>query len=586
MPSRTQPSHGSSDDVVDLREYVGVVRRRKWLIIAFTIFFTALAAAYSFSLKPLYAARAVVLVQPPDSQSFRPDQLVSLDTEARIVASEPIALLAKETLNVTADVTALLKKLSVKTAPDTLVLDILFTDGDRQDAADGANAFAQAYLDYKRQSALDRIVAQRTAIEEEISDLNDQRRQQERILSRAAPGSLEYEDAQQARDTINSQIAVATSQLGATAIYTDPGRILLSATRPTTPSSPKHPVDLAIGLFVGMFLGLIAAFVRDRTDERITGRTDLERSLGAPVLAVIPAVAGWNKRGPVWLVTEQQPRSPAAEAYRTLRTAVLAASRAREIKVIAVTSAVLGEGKSATSANLAAALAHAEKRVLLISADLRRPSIHHYYQEPNSLGLSDVLLGDLPVNEAVRHMGPGLWLLTSGRSTPHPAELLQSRKMVELVREQRDRFDFVIIDCPPILGLADTLALAPNADTLLIVARDETSKSGAIAHTRELIDQVGATVMGGILNDASLSKRGSDAYGYGYGYGYTSDDELEEPKEANSAFGLTLARGREMGTEVAEQDPMRLPDHPPANGASRSDEPAHAEPGGTGRQDP
>ena len=119
-----------------------------------------------------------------------------------------------------------------------------------------------------------------------------------------------------------------------------------------------------MGFLFGAFLGVVLAFVRDRTDERITGRADLEATLEAPVLAAIPRVTGWKKRGPVWLVTEQQPRSPAAEAYRTLRSGVMAMARRRDLKVFAILSPVQGEGKTTTAANLAVTLvAHGQPRV-------------------------------------------------------------------------------------------------------------------------------------------------------------------------------------------------------------------------------
>ena len=331
------------------------------------------------------------------------------------------------------------------------------------------------------------------------------------------------------------------STLAGISTGSDPGEIILPATPPAAPSSPKHPLDIAMGLLFGLFFGVVLAFIRDRTDERITGRADLEATLDAPVLAAIPRVAGWKKRGPVWLVTERQPRSPAAEAYRTLRSGVMAMARRRDLKVFALLSPVQGEGKTTTASNLAVTLSHTDSRVLLIAADLRRPSLYRYFQLENEVGLSDVLLGEIPLEEAIQAVSPNLWVLVSGKPPARPAELLQSHRMAELLSRQRDRFDFIILDCPPVLGLADSLAIAPLTDAVILIASAEQTKRGAIAHALDQLSQVGAVVRAGVLNNVSLSKRNS-SYGYGYGYGYGAD-QAPEDEDVATLSRLDRVRG-------------------------------------------
>jgi capsular exopolysaccharide synthesis family protein len=551
-----QANPSPADEVVDLREYAAVLRRRFWLVVIVTTLFVSLAAAYSFTRSPAYTAQSEVLVQPTSTSSqFRPDQLVSLDTEARIVRSAQVAEMARTELGWNITVPELLKLVSVETTPETLVLDIFFTDPTPTRAASGANAFADAYLSYKRQRATQAASATRQAIQSQIDDLKRQRDKLDETIDAASAGSSELADAQQERDTVNGQIAVLTSQLAQVPAVLDPGEVILPATPPFAPSSPKHPLNLAMGLLLGGFLGVIIAFARDRTDERISGRSDLEATLDAPVLAAIPKVVGWSKRGPVWLVTEQQPRSPAAEAYRTLRTAVIAMSRKRDLKVFAITSPILGEGKSTTTANLAAALSHTDNRVLVISADLRRPSLHRYFQRGNELGLSDVLLGEIPIEEALTPVSSNLWVLTSGRPPARPAELLQSNRMAELIDRARDRFDFVIIDCPPVLGLADTLAIVPGVDAVFLVARQETSKRSSILHAADQLGQVGASVRGGILNDVALGKRGS-SYGYGYGYGYGKENAPESERAPSARSERARRRAEPMGADEPSSTPV------------------------------
>jgi succinoglycan biosynthesis transport protein ExoP len=519
-----------ADDAVDLREYVGVLRRRLGLIVLVTVVMTGLAAAYTFTRVPVYTGRTSVLVQPAsDTTQFRPDQLVSLDTEARIVRSAPVAQKALETLGWSTSVLQLLEHVEVKVTPNTLVLDVLHTDQNPRRAAEGANAFAEGYLQWKIDRSVAAVADKRQAIQARIDELEDQLEEVDSQIADAAAGSTQIQDLEQERSTITSQIAVFTSELVSSLPQTNPGEVILTASPPRAPSSPKHAINLAMGQFLGIFLGIVVAFIRDRTDDRIRGREGLEVAVDAPVLATIPRATGLEKRSAAWLVTKRQPRSPAAEAYRTLRTGIMALSRSRGLKVIAIASPTLGEGKSMTTANLAVVLSHADNRVLVMSADLRKPTLHQYFDLDIGPGLSDVLQGSASWADAVQVASEDLWVLTSGDPPVRPAELLQSQGMSDLFDAARDQFDFVLVDCPPVLGLADTLALAPLADAVILVARAESTKQGAIVHAAEQLEQVGAVVRGTVLNDAVVSKRTGV---YGYGYGAAPDDEERGEEQA------------------------------------------------------
>ena len=189
MQRKMQASSSPAEEVVDLREYAAVLRRRKWLILFVTGIFTALMGAYSFSKAPMYTAQSTVYVQPAStSAQFRPDQLVSLDTESRLVKSAPVAIIAQGMLGWDLTIPQLLKRVSVETTPDTLVLDIFFTDGQRNDAAEGANAFAKAYLQYKQDRAIASAVEARTQVQTLIDEQTDQRDKLDRKLQSLDPG--------------------------------------------------------------------------------------------------------------------------------------------------------------------------------------------------------------------------------------------------------------------------------------------------------------------------------------------------------------------------------------------------------------
>jgi Mrp family chromosome partitioning ATPase len=192
----------------------------------------------------------------------------------------------------------------------------------------------------------------------------------------------------------------------------------------------------------------------------------------------------------------------------------------------------------------------------------------------NGVGLSNVLLGEVPVDEAVQAVSPNLWLLVTGRIPARPAELLQSHRMSELLAQMRDRFDFVLIDCPPVLGLADSLSIAPLADAVLLVASAGATKRGAIVHAIDQLGQVGASVVGGILNNVTFSKRGgSYGYGYGYGYGY---DEAPEDEETVSRFDRV--RGRTSAANGNGSARTKDPERPPQQGTEPGGDEVPVEP--------
>jgi capsular exopolysaccharide synthesis family protein len=560
-----------ADDSIDLKEYVAVVRRRKGIVIGATLATVALAAAYSFTRTPEYTARATVLVQPAiDTPGYRPDQLVSLDTEARIARSEKVARIADRTLASSLPIPKLLQHVAVQVTPDTLVLDVLFTDQGPRVAALGANAFAQAYLEYKTERAAAAIAAGQAQIQGAIDDLRSQLTQVEKIIDSEPEGSVRREEAQAHRDQLNQQITALTPDLVNAYRVTDAGEVILPAEIPMAPSSPKHLVNLAMGLFAGLFLGFGFAFARDRTDERVRSREALEHAIDVPVLATIPKAAALAKGNARWLVTERQPRSPTAEAYRLLRTSVMAASRSRGAKVFAVVSPMLGEGKTTTTANLAAALSHTDSEVLAVSADLRKPTLHRYFDRDPAPGLADVLQGRWPLGDALERVGANLRLLPSGDPPNRPAELLQSQTMDRLFAALREKFDFIIVDCPPVLGLADSLSIAPLVDAVILVARAESSKQGAIRAAVDQLEQVGAVIWGTVLNDAPKSKTAAYGYGYGYGYEDEGDGERGEDDRVSGRGGSARERGDEAQPGRFEPSGARGVNEPRANGAPQS----------------
>lgn len=537
------------EDAVDLRDYVEVIRRRAAIILGGTAIGLAMALTISLLRTPVYVGRAEVLVQPPGgaAQGLRPSQLVSVETEARLVDSAVIAERAADALGVKVPVAELLDRVSVTTSPDTLVLTIAYGDPDPERAAAGANAFAEAYLAYKRESALADIAQQRSAVEAQIADLRQQEDEQARLLEDLTPGTARYRAVQDALNRLDVQITVLLSQLADLPSTVNPGEVILPATVPSAPASPRIALDVLVGSFLGLFVGLVAAFAWDRVDDRVRDRRDLAAYLPTEILTYIPH-ADHPSDG---LIIEHDPRSPAAEAFRAARTTVMALAARDGARLLAVLSPLEREGKTTAAANLGAALGHADQRVVVVSADLRRPRIHEAFHVPNERGLADVLRGELPVEEAPLPSGtPNVWVLPAGRPPSRPAELLQSPRLREALERLRSTFDLVILDCPPVLGLADCLAIVPQVDAVLMVIAVDRSRRRAILEACDQIARVGGVLRGAFLNQIRRA-RTSRQHAYGY---YAPPGEYLSPAARDGAAGAPR-----------EDDPSIAPPttHPP-----------------------
>jgi capsular exopolysaccharide synthesis family protein len=534
MPSQPPAPDPVEPGFVDLRDYLSLLKNRRGTVIVITLLTMILAGAYTLARTPIYAASATILVRPTgvdqtSVQSVGIDRALSLDTESQIARSSEVARRAAAGLGATSP-ESLLSQVSVEPLPDTQVLRVTFSDPDPARAQAGALAFAEAYLEFRRDEATRFITEQVTRVQEQIDKAKTRVETLNAILDAAPPGSVEARDAESEKATTESQIGVLQVRLTTLqGLSTEPGFIISRPALPTSPRSPRPVFDLSLGLILGLALGVGGAFVRDWMDDRVRDRSAMERTLSSPVLAVIPRVQEWVREESTRLVVVEDPWSPVSEAYRALRTRVQVAAGAGDLKTIMVVSPLAGEGKSTTAANLAVTLAQADKRVILISADLRKPRLHEFFGIPNEPGLSDVLLAGSPPEWALRDTGiENLRILPSGAIPNAPAELLQSEQARQTLSHCRDASDFVIVDCPPLLAVADSLEMVPAIDGVLLVAEAGGTPSGALEQARRELTQVGARILGGVLNNLDFYRSAPQTYGYhSYGeYGRATEAEV------------------------------------------------------------
>lgn len=357
------------------------------------------------------------------------------------------------------------------------------------------------------------------------------------------------------RDTLNellrqqseTQVAAELQGTRASNVW-----VVDAALVPGSPFRPSLPQDLGGGLMAGLLLGIGGAFLLEFLDRTVKSADQAERLLGVPVLATIPdleddgrgygpayAYASGRSKAPkprrwlekrkaadpveIELLPHRKSRSAVAEAYRALRTALLM-STADELKVVAVTSASAGEGKTVTASNLAVVLAQLGKRVVLVDADLRKPRLHRVFQTSNAAGLVTQLTGGGSEGVMVKTEVPGLALIPSGPIPPNPSELLSSERMRELVQRLRQSFDFVILDTPPVLAVTDaTLIGSFLADgTVLCLRAGHVLREDAVS-CRERLHMAGVKVLGAVLN-AYRPGHGRPGKDYGYYAAYAEAD--------------------------------------------------------------
>jgi capsular exopolysaccharide synthesis family protein len=377
-----------------------------------------------------------------------------------------------------------------------------------------------------------------SALAEEASrrSLNEQKAVVEKLNSRAMEYVVAKQDADSTRDLLEDlkkKLADAKLLSGlrsSNITIVDPARIPSHK----HPKQPNIPMTLAAGVLIGLLLGCVLATVADSRDASIHSSAQLEHLLGTPLLATLPVFErpdNWPRVVPQLSASAglSQPLesldldSGYAESLRSLRTSLLLSRSQLHPKVILVTSAQSGEGKSTTAIHLAMILAQLKGKILVVDGDLRRPTLHQKLNLANDRGLSQLLSEADGENQMQALTGLGdMWVLTAGPRPPYPAELLGSERMTALLASWRASFDFILIDTPPVLPVTDAVLLSPKADIVLLVARQRVSTTHAVraAHSK-LADHAAGNRVAIILN-AVEPKSGDLANYYGYQRPYAS----------------------------------------------------------------
>ena len=303
-----------------------------------------------------------------------------------------------------------------------------------------------------------------------------------------------------------------------------------------TPVSPNIPLNLGLGLVVGLIFGVGIAFALEYLDTSVKSLEDVERFLNVPVLAVIPTGVG--------ILHKQSGSSPDAEAYRILRTNIEFNRKNPEDNSITVVSGGAGEGKSTTMVNLAYICAQGGYTTLMIDADLRRPRLHTFFDINNSVGLTNYLTTDLLLEDVILQTPvDNLYFMPSGILPADAAGILNSRRMSELIKDVKQRFDLVLVDSPPILGVSDASVLASEVDLTMIVVQHRKLPRNMLMRVKQAVETVGGQVIGVVLNNVDIRSDSQYQYYTSY-YTYYAPTGDESTYDAPSAKAPVLASGK------------------------------------------
>lgn len=489
---------------MDLRDYLNVLTKRWRSVTAVTLAVLALVALATMLQTPRYTASTKLFFATTGGNSVTEVAQGSTFAEKQMasyaqVAKSPYVLQPViDELGLDKSVSALAKSVSASVPPQTVILDVAVTDADPQLAATIANA----------------IGAQ---MSKRAADL--------------APKRANGDDV--VRVTVFS-----------------------SAEPPGAPSQPKVWRNLAVGLLLGLLLGFGIALLRQLMDTRVRSAEDVATVTPSSVVGTIPITA---ERG-VEIAMLGDPHSAQSEAYRRLRTNLQFLELVNGAKSVVVTSSLSGEGKSTTALNLAIALAEAGQKVLLVDADLRRPTISNRLKMEGSVGLTTVLIGRAEVQDVVQPFGSsGLDVLASGQIPPNPSELLGSTAMAEFIAQASETYDMVLFDSPPLLPVTDGTVLARLTGGALMVANANTVHKQQLRTALQTLETVDARVLGIVLNRAQHSRSQRYSYRYAGSYAPSTQSSLSAsspatPDEPRAGEAPDAAQGEQGGTDRVDAD--------------------------------
>ena len=523
----------SLDTTIDIKEYFYLFWSWIWLILLAGVIAGAAAYLVSIRTTPIYQSSTRLLVSdPPALSNVNYGGMVSsqnmTSTYAQMMVDDPVLQGVIDQLKLHTTTVELNKSITVDIVPNTQLLVVSVSDPNPTQAANIANAMASVFTNRIIQLQSQRYAASLDGLQKQITDMDQQIAATNTSISATSDSATllqlqarltQYRSIYASLVTNYEQVRLAEEQTSTSVVVSQPAAV------PTVPVSPTTTRNTLLAVLAGMLLAAGAVFAVDTLDDTVKNPDEIRRKFNLPILGMIARHEQSHEK-PIALA---EPRSPTAEAFRSLRTNLTFASVDAPLRRIMITSPTPQDGKTTVSANLAVVLAQGGKKVILIDADLRRPFIHHKFGLFNRIGLTNLFLDSFNGFESVIQFNSmaSLGLITSGPLPPNPAELLTSLKMTHILDQLIQGYDLVLIDTPPLLSVTDAAALAPATDGVIVVVKPGVTKLNALQQALEQLRAVGARVLGVVLNEVNP---GSRKYGYYYNRYYSKYSHYYEEK--------------------------------------------------------
>jgi len=524
---------------MEIREYLQILKRRKWVLILTALVTCAVVSVGTYLMPPTYSASATLRVAQAHSASIEyvdymyAERLMS--TYVEISRSRPILEEVIERLELSMMPEDLANKIKVEALADTELMRISVGDGNPRRARDTANVLATLLIEQSQslysgggKSTPEILQEQLKVIE---GNLEQDRASLQSLMNRAASAQGEIE-------ALNNKITLEEETYAmllrryeearvAEAMRASSITVVEPAIEPEVPSKPRKRLNIILGALVGLVGGTGLVFLVENLDTTlytmeqvsdvsglpILGKIPEFRGQGGiaiytsgipiPVLGKIPVIKVRKLRGQEGIAIYTRGDSPQGEAYRLLRTNILSLNRDTPLKTLLITSAGQKEGKTTVVANLAHAMARAGRKVVAVDGNLRLPALSHASELPNEVGLSSILEQRASLEEALQHTRiPRLQVLTSGPLPSNPTELLGAPEMVVLLDQLIQEFDIVLIDTSSLLAVADAVVLAPLVDGVMVVIGLAQATQGAVEAALKQLADVKAKPVGVIVNRA------------------------------------------------------------------------------------
>ena len=524
---------------MEFREYYAIVRKWWWLLVLCTVLGAGSAYLVSISTEPTYEASSLLMIGSsieqvdPSTGDIQTSQKLAL-TYAELVTTRTILdeVVAKLDLPKTPSV-------NVSMVSSTQLMRITVSDSDPARAAAVANELAEQLILQSPSAPQRQQEAYRDYVYQQLADLQDEMDSLSKAIVTERESTGDMDRIARLEAELNTRRANYSSLLS----YIKGGsvndvRIFEYAVSPTVPTKPKVMQNTMLAAVVGLMLAAGAAFLIEYLDDTIKDQRDIEQVLNIPTLGVVARFPDEDIEPA--LLSVRDPRSPLTEAFRMIRTNLSYSLPATEAsRTFLITSAGPTEGKSTVLTNLAAVMAQAGQRVLVVDSDLRRPRLHRVFDIDNTKGLSSYLVGWTPdLDDAIFTTDiAGVQFMPSGPIPPNAAELLDSQRMQQMLEDLSARFDVILMDSPPLLAVADAAILARMASgVVMVVEAGATRLEGALGALAQL-QKAGAKILGAVINGVRIRRRGAGSgYYYYYYYYYYYASEEKEGKDKKKSW--------------------------------------------------